>query len=54
MIEQVTNLELTGGIIYDALHLRAAEKAGVDRLVTFNRRDFERLAVETTLELVFL
>lgn len=54
VIEQVTNLGLPGGIVYDALHLRAAEKAGVDRLVTFNRRDFERLAVETRVELVFL
>lgn len=53
-IELVTNLGLTGGIISDALHLRAAEKAGVDRLMTFNRRDFERLAVETRIELVFL
>ena len=54
VIEQVTNLGLTGGIVYDALHLRAAEKAGVDRLLTFNRRDFDRLTVDTAVELVFL
>lgn len=54
VIESVTSLGLPGGIVYDALHLRAAEKAGVDRLVTFNRRDFERLSVATKVELVFL
>jgi predicted nucleic acid-binding protein len=29
---------------YDALHLRCAEKAGVDRIYTFNARHFEQLA----------
>jgi predicted nucleic acid-binding protein len=33
-----------GGAIYDWLHLVAARKAGVDALVTLDRRDFEALA----------
>jgi predicted nucleic acid-binding protein len=33
-----------GGQAYDALHLRCAEKAGVDRIYTFNARHFEQLA----------
>ena len=38
--------KLTGGIIYDALHLQAAIKAKVDRLYTANLRDFQRLYSE--------
>jgi predicted nucleic acid-binding protein len=34
---------LSGGIIYDQLIVRAAEKAGADRLLTINTKDFTRL-----------
>lgn len=54
VIGRLTELGFIGGVVYDALHLRAAEKAGADKLATFNRRDFERLAVGTAIELVFL
>lgn len=33
---------------------RAAEKAGAERLVTFDRRDFEKFAVETRVEVAVL
>lgn len=33
-----------GGAIYDLLHLAAARKAQVERLVTLDRRDFQALA----------
>lgn len=33
-----------GGLIYDALHVKAAEKAGCDRIYTFNIRHFQQLA----------
>lgn len=33
-----------GGAVYDLLHLIAARKAGVERLVTLNLRDFQALA----------
>lgn len=35
-----------GGRVYDALHLRSAQKAKCDRLYTFNVRDFVALAPE--------
>lgn len=43
VIQHVAMLNLPGGVIYDALILRAAERAGVDRVLTFNVDDFRRL-----------
>lgn len=40
---RVAGLGLRSGVVYDALHLECAEKAGYERLVTFNAKDFERL-----------
>jgi predicted nucleic acid-binding protein len=34
----------TGGLVYDALHLRCARKAACGRIYTFNLRDFHLLA----------
>ena len=34
----------TGGRIHDAVHLRCAQKAGCDRIYTFNVKDFRSLA----------
>lgn len=34
---------LAGGVVFDALIARAAEKARVDRLLTLNPREFERV-----------
>ena len=36
-------LELSGGVVYDGLIARAAQKAKADRLVTLNRKHFERV-----------
>ncbi len=36
--------DVRGGAIYDWLHLAAARKAGAERLVTLDRRDFQSLA----------
>lgn len=36
---------LKSGVVYDALHLVEAERAGADVFLTFNPSDFERLAV---------
>jgi predicted nucleic acid-binding protein len=33
-----------GGRIHDAVHLRCAQKAGCDRIYTFNVKDFRSLA----------
>ncbi len=42
-LRRCARLELTSGIIYDALHIQAAIKAEVDVFYTDNLRDFERL-----------
>jgi predicted nucleic acid-binding protein len=34
----------TGGKVYDAIHLRCAQKSRFDRLYTFNGKDFRALA----------
>lgn len=41
---------LIGGVVFDALHLRAARKAGCDRIYTFNVRDFRALASDDLQE----
>jgi hypothetical protein len=35
---------LTGGLVFDALHLHSEQKAGCDRIYTFNVKDFRYLA----------
>jgi len=42
-VKHMSELGLTGGIIYDALIVKAAQKSGVERLLTFNANDFIRL-----------
>ena len=43
---------LVSGVIYDALHLQAALKAGAEVLYTANLRDFQRLVdADTPIEL---
>jgi len=42
-VRQMSELGLTGGIIYDALIVKAAKKSKVERLLTFNSDDFTRL-----------
>lgn len=43
VIQQVAEIGLSGGVVYDALIARAAEKAGVDHLLTFNEKDYRRV-----------
>lgn len=42
-IDRVARLGLVSGVVYDALHLVAAESAGCERLVTYNLKHFQRL-----------
>lgn len=42
-IKSVGDLGLSGGVIYDALIAAVARKSGVDQLLTFNLRDFQRV-----------
>jgi predicted nucleic acid-binding protein len=43
VLDDMSALGLSGGVIYDALGARAARKAEVDRLITFNVADFRRV-----------
>jgi predicted nucleic acid-binding protein len=43
-LARVASLGLRSGVIYDALHVRCAERSGCDRIITYNTVDFERLA----------
>jgi predicted nucleic acid-binding protein len=43
VISRLAERSLPGGVVYDALIAQAALKAGADRLVTLNPRDFQRV-----------
>ncbi len=43
VLKDMTALGLFGGIVYDAITVRVAKKAKVDKILTFNIRDFIRL-----------
>ena len=42
-VRRVSHGGLASGVIYDALHVRCAERIPVDRILTCNLADFERL-----------
>lgn len=42
VVARMVALGLAGGVVYDALIARAAEAAGVDRLITLNEAHFRR------------
>jgi predicted nucleic acid-binding protein len=42
-LRRVSGLGLASGVIYDALHLIAAERIGCERLYTYNLAHFNRL-----------
>ena len=48
VIRRVSDLGLSGGIVYDAMIARAAKKIQVDRLLTLNPEDFKRIWPEGT------
>lgn len=43
VIKNLSDSELPGGIIYDALIIRAAQKAEAKKILTFNANDFKRV-----------
>lgn len=45
-LKHLVDLGLTGGIVYDAILLRTAVKAKAEKILTFNVKDFRRLASE--------
>ncbi|MEO8727689.1 MAG: hypothetical protein ABI383_16370 [Acidobacteriaceae bacterium] len=45
-MQQVFSLGLSGGIIYDALHLQCARKVNATAIYTWNLRHFRMIAPE--------
>lgn len=43
VISDAAEMDVSGGAVYDALHVKAARKGAADRLWTMNERDFIRL-----------
>lgn len=43
VLERLTNQEIAGGVVYDALILQVALKAQADRVMTLNEKDFRRI-----------
>lgn len=54
VLQRMTDLGLESGAVFDALHVRCAEKASVEELRTFNGKDFRRMPPEPPTELVVL
>jgi len=54
ILQRMTDLGLESGAVYDALHVRCAEKAAADELRTFNGRDFRRMPPTGPTTLVVL
>jgi predicted nucleic acid-binding protein len=42
-VKRISNLGVSGAVIYDALILKAAQKLKADRVLTFNAKDFRRV-----------
>ena len=42
-VKYMSDMGLSGGAVYDALIVKAAQKCGADRIVTFNMNDFKRV-----------
>lgn len=46
VLKRMTELGLSGGIIYDAITVQAAHKAKANKILTLNSKDFIRLSPE--------
>lgn len=46
LIEELGHQSIAGGTSYDGLIMACARKAGAQRILTFNRKHFERLGIE--------
>ena len=49
-LKRAQNLNVSGGGIYDLLHVEAAAKAGVSHIATYNLKHFERLCAQEVFE----
>lgn len=53
-LQRMTDLGLESGAVYDALHVRCAEKADAEELRTFNGTDFRRMPPQGSTDLIVL
>ncbi len=44
VLQEMADRGFRGGVVYDALHIRAARKTAADQILTYDVRDFRRLA----------
>ena len=51
-LQRCSDRGFSSGVVFDALHLVAAERADADALVTFNGADFLRLIAPTSPRIV--
>jgi predicted nucleic acid-binding protein len=51
-VERTAGLQLPGGIIYDALIMACARKAGAERIYTWNARHFQMVAPDLAERIV--
>jgi predicted nucleic acid-binding protein len=51
-LQRCSERNARSGAVFDALHLLCAESSGADAFVTFNPRDFDRLATSDSPEIV--
>ncbi|CAK0752090.1 Ribonuclease VapC [Gammaproteobacteria bacterium] len=51
-IQNLAKARLVGGIVYDALIMQTAIKAGVEQLITLNAKDFRRLYPNSEIAIV--
>ena len=54
VINRVADLNLKGGIVYDALILQCAKKSGIKEIVTLNAKDFNRLNQDNSVKIISL
>ena len=52
LLDKLADINLIGGIVYDALIMHCAQKAGAEKIVTANRKDFMRLNRDNHIEIV--
>ncbi len=52
VVRHVSEHNLSGGVIYDALILKSALKFKADRLITFNVSDFKRIWPDADIQII--
>lgn len=50
ILTKMSKLGLSGGIVYDAIIVHCAQKAGVDEIITLNQKDFVILTESTSIK----